>query len=152
MVNVDVEWWGPYSLDQLTPKELIRKMGLYAVTSGPSYIFVGGTLRGKAIFREAKVNREEEYWDGLKALGIVSGDKPAWFRLRDDVYRHCELYAGLVSKTDYMYVDDLRKQLIFKLKPICNDRYLKELKSGDVNITHYGNLPPGLRKPEIADE
>jgi hypothetical protein len=145
MNSITVNWMGPYSLDQLTPNELKRKFGVYAVLHGQSFLFVGRAKRGKAIFREAKVNREEEYWEGLKKLGAVAGDPPAWYRLKDDVYKNCELFAGVVSKNELIFVEDLHKLLVFKLQPICNDRYVKHMEVKDqLEVIHRGYLPVGL--------
>lgn len=128
-------------------------MGLYAVLHGPSYLFVGQTIRGKAIFRQAKVNREEEYWMGLKKLGVVRGEKPAYFRLKADVYANCELYAGVVSKKDYHLLNDLRHLLVFKLKPVCNEKHVKKLKASiNYNVLHRGNQPSGLVTTEQSQE
>jgi hypothetical protein len=96
MRSVLVNWSGPYSLDQTTPPQISRKMGVYAIVSGLYYIFIGKALRGKGIFREAKENRETEYWKGLRKLKIVMEEKPAWYKLRDTVYSECRLYAGVV--------------------------------------------------------
>ena len=145
MDSITVNWLGPYSFDQLTPKELMRKMGVYVVLHGPSYLFIGQTKRGKAIFREAKVNREEEYWEGLKKLGVVSGEKPAWYRLKNDVYKNCELYAGVVSKNEFNLLDDLHKLLVFKIQPVCNDKYVKHLKTNtQFHTIHLGSIPEGI--------
>jgi hypothetical protein len=151
--TITVEWMGPYSFDQLTPNELCRKMGVYAVLSGPNYLFVGETKRGKAIFREAKVDREEEYWNGLRKLGIVSGDKPAWYKLREDVFSNCELYAGIVSRDDFDLLEDLRNLLVFRLQPVCNDKYVKHNGSNvGLIVVHRGTPPPGLERGESSYE
>jgi hypothetical protein len=147
--SITVEWMGPYSFDQLTPKELRRKMGIYAVLHDSNYLFIGQTKRGKAIFREAKVNREEEYWRGLRKLGVVGESKPAWYKLKEDVYSNCELYAGVVSKDDFELLEDLRRLLVFKLKPVCNEKFVKVLESkANLYVTYRGTPPPGLEKLE----
>jgi hypothetical protein len=145
MDSISVNWLGPYSLNQTTPRELQRKMGLYAVLSGPSYVFIGKAKRGRGIFREAKVNREEEYWGGLKKLGIVSGEKPAHYKLIEEVYINCELYAGVVPKDELGLVDDLERLLVFELKPVCNDKYVKHLESVEqFHVVNTGNPPKGI--------
>jgi hypothetical protein len=145
MDSITVNWIGPYSLNQTTPRELQRKMGVYAVLHGSSCLFFGKAKRGKGIFREAKLNREEEYWNGLKILGIVNGDMPAHYKLVDEVYNNCKLYAGVVSKEKIGLVDDLEKLFVFKLKPVCNDKYVKNLESRkELHISHTGNPPKGL--------
>jgi hypothetical protein len=153
MEDITVKWMGPYSFDQLTPKELMRKMGIYAVMHGPSYLFIGQTKHGKAIFREAKINREEEYWKGLKKLGIVNGDQPAWYKLKDDVYKNCQLYAGVVSKNELNLVDDLHKLLVFKFQPVCNEQHVKHLDAINLlTVYHIGSLPEGLENQIVSLE
>ena len=145
MDSITLNWFGPYSLNQMTPRELHRKMGVYAIVHGPSYIFIGKAKRGMGIFREAKVNREEEYWQGLKKLKLVTGEMPAHYKVIEEVYDYCELFAGVASKPELRLVDTLEKLLIFRFKPVCNDKYIKHL--GDVEPLHVvnkGNPPLGL--------
>jgi hypothetical protein len=145
MNSITVNWLGPFSLNQTTPRELMRKMGVYAVLHSPNYIFIGKAKRGKGIFRQAKVNREEEYWRGLRKLQLVAGKVPVRYKLIKDVYDKCALYAGVVSRDDLELVDDLEKLLIYKLKPVCNDKFIKHQKSSEqIQVVNIGNPPTGL--------
>ena len=153
MDSITVNWLGPYSLNQSTPRDLQRKMGLYAVLSGSNYLFIGRAVKGKGIFRQAKINREGEYWEGLKKLGVVNGDPPAYYRLVEEVFNNCELFAGIVSRDQLGLVNEVEKILVFKLKPVCNDKYTKNLGSFEQpNVVHTGNVPIGLEQSLVGFE
>jgi len=120
-------------------------MGVYAIVSGLDYIFIGKAKRGKGIFREAKENRETEYWKGLRKQKIVMEEKPAWYKLRDTVYRECRLYAGVVLKEEFVYIEDVEKLLVYHMKPVCNEKYVNKLEiSEGLQLINVGTLPPGL--------
>jgi len=150
MKSVSVNWFGPYPLSGTTPREISRRMGVYAVVCGSAYVFIGKAKRGKGIFREAKGNREPEYWEGLRKLKIVSSEKPAWYRLRDTVYSRCEVYAGVLSRDDIVKADDVEKFLIYLMKPVRNEKYEEKLEiKEDLELFNSGSLPPKL-KPKIS--
>ncbi|MCX6653923.1 MAG: hypothetical protein NTY03_02250 [Candidatus Bathyarchaeota archaeon] len=145
MNSITVNWLGPFSLNQITPRELMRKMGIYAVLNSSNYIFIGKAKRGKGIFRQATINREEEYWRGLRKLQLVIGELPVGYKLIAEVYDKCALYAGVVSRDDLKLVDDLERLLIYKLKPVCNDKFTKHQKSTEqIQVVNIGNPPTGL--------
>ncbi len=145
MDTLSLNWMGPYSLDQTTPDELKRKMGLYAVTCGGVYMFVGKAKHGKGMFRAAKDNREDEYWEGLRRLKLVSQEKPALYRVAEQVYSNCSLYAGVTSKEEIGLLDDAEKLLAFVLKPTCNDKYVNSYEGARLfQVKSSGSLPPAL--------
>lgn len=150
MRSVSVSWFGPYSLDGLTPREISRKMGVYAVVCGTSYLFIGKAKRGKGVFREAKASREPEYWEGLRKLKMVSGEKPAWYWLKDAVHRNCRLYAGVIQRADIDSADDAERLLVYINKPILNEKYVNRLETREeIKLINAGSIPPGLGRETV---
>ncbi|MGD0804331.1 MAG: hypothetical protein ABSA11_09690 [Candidatus Bathyarchaeia archaeon] len=145
MDTITLNWSGPYSLNQTTPKEIRGKKGLYATASDSRIIFVGKALHGKGIFREAKEGRLPTYWEGLRKLKVVSEERPAWYKLQDDVFKHCSLYAGVASREELPHVEGAEKLLIYKIKPIRNEKYIKRYEGpASFQLINGGNPPPGL--------
>lgn len=145
MKSITLNWLGPFSLNQTTPKELQRKMGIYAIVHGFMFLFIGKAKYGKGLFREATQGKEREYWEGLRKLHLVSGDMPSHYRLMEDIYKYCELYAGIVSRDEIDLVDEAERFIVYKVKPVCNVFYVKYFERVDsFQVMHKGHVPPGL--------
>jgi len=145
MDTVTLNWLGPYSLNQTTPREIRGKKGLYATVHGSSFILIGKALHGKGIFREGKEGRLPSYWEGLRKLKVVSEERPSWYKLLEYVYSNCSLYAGVVSKEELPYVESAERLLVYRIKPVCNEKYVKSYVGlASLQVINGGCPPPGL--------
>jgi hypothetical protein len=145
MGTITLNWLGPYSLNQNTPKEIRGKKGLYATVHGSSMILLGKALHGKGIFREAKEGRLPTYWEGLRKLKVVPEEKPSWYKLLDYVYNNCALYAGVARIEELPYVEGAERLLIYRIKPVCNEEYVERYEGpAALQVINEGSSPPGL--------
>ncbi len=151
MDPIVINWLGPYSLNQTTPKELRGKKGLYATAHGSNIILIGKAMHGKGIFREAKEGRLSTYWEGLRKLKVVPEEKPSGYKLLEYVYENCSLYAGVARREDLNNIEVTEQLLVYRVKPIRNEEFVKSYEGPlGLSVINNGNPPPGIEHIILA--
>lgn len=63
------------------------------------------------------------------------------------VWSHCRIYVGIISDDQKLdLLGDAEKLLIYKIKPICNDKHKKEYKGAKpIMVINDGKRPKDLQ-------
>lgn len=110
--QIILDWEGPFRMTAPTPREKYGLIGLYAVEFDSKIVYVGKSEYQGAL-KEARSHNL--YEKRLKEAGITWDSTQAL------------VYIGTVSQDqNSARIDDAENLLIYKIKPTCNRKRIKE--------------------------
>ena len=122
-MELELEWKGPYRIDEETPKDMKGLHGLFANLYDSRIVYVGRASGKSHLFQESKF-RYRSLKRGLIELGVLAGpllpiDRAEIEKVAED---HCRKYVGvLLDENKLKYLECAENLLIFKKEPPGNE-------------------------------
>ena len=122
--ELELEWKGPYRLDEETPKGMEGLHGLFANLYDSKIVYIGRSSGKSHLFQESKF-RYRSLKRGLIKLGVLNGpilpiDRAEIERIAEE---HCKKYVGVLGDTSKLkYLECAENLLIFKKEPLGNEK------------------------------